>query len=227
MESMSRWREPVAFVLVAVIGVRTAVLLVLLALSLGPGERAPGQPSRLRLEAAAFAAELVEPLLIVVLTAVVLLCVRGATRRARGVSILALVVCGIPVLGAVVLEVINLALGGVFSYGLVVTLTLPVLAVAVLVKLVRIRPGTARGELVAVAGVEPAPVEPAADEATTADIAAPEQRQEPGWQPDEASGAAWHSASAAASGAPASGWGRPGESEGWAPIPKPPAEPEQ
>lgn len=37
----------------------------------------------------------------------------------------------------------------------------------------------------------------------------------PTWQPDKAAGAAWHTAGAAASGAAAADWGRPGERGGW------------
>lgn len=45
------------------------------------------------------------------------------------------------------------------------------------------------------------------------------QLTEPTWRPDVASGAAWRTAGAAAAGAQASGWGRPGERGGWTPAP--------
>ncbi len=48
--------------------------------------------------------------------------------------------------------------------------------------------------------------------------------QQPSWQPDQAVGASWNTAGAAASGASATDWGHPGEQGGWniAP-PQPPA----
>ncbi|WP_432558448.1 hypothetical protein [Granulicoccus sp. GXG6511] len=46
----------------------------------------------------------------------------------------------------------------------------------------------------------------------------------PVWQPDRAAGAHWHTAGAAAAGAAAADWGRPGERGGWAPPPRAPEE---
>ncbi|MDO5681968.1 MAG: hypothetical protein Q4G46_03965 [Propionibacteriaceae bacterium] len=46
--------------------------------------------------------------------------------------------------------------------------------------------------------------------------------QAPTWQPDRAAGAAWHTAGAAASGAAAADWGRPGERGGWTAPPRQP-----
>src|SRR4029453_17827510 len=51
-----------------------------------------------------------------------------------------------------------------------------------------------------------------------ASAALPSSQLEPVWPPDEASGAAWHTAGDAALGAPATGWGTPGESGGWQAI---------
>jgi hypothetical protein len=46
----------------------------------------------------------------------------------------------------------------------------------------------------------------------------PSSQLEPVWQADEASGVAWHTAGDAALGAPAAGWGTPGEAGGWQAI---------
>jgi hypothetical protein len=219
MESLSRWREPVTAILAAVVGVRTAVLLVLMAVSLGASGRAPGQQAGVRLAASVYASDLAEPLLIVVVTALVLLCAYTDAPHARRLTILAMVVCGLSVLSSLVLGAVGLALGGGVPYGLLVRLALPLLAVAVLVKLARIqsRPDREDGRL----ELEAAEAGPAELLPAEAGEDLDEQREQPLWQPDEASGAAWHSAGAAAAGAAASGWGRPGEPGGWDPDPQP------
>ena len=88
---------------------------------------------------------------------------------------------------------------------------MPVLVVVGLVTLLAGQRASADTALQSPAIVEAAPTEPAP-------AALPSSQLEPVWQPDEASGAAWYTAGDAALGAPAAGWGTPGESGGWQAI---------
>lgn len=68
-----------------------------------------------------------------------------------------------------------------------------------------------------VAGPRPEAELPAPAEAPTEQTPADAGTTAPSWQPDEASGAVWRTAGAAASGASATAWGTPGSAGGWAP----------
>lgn len=86
------------------------------------------------------------------------------------------------------------------------TLLVPVLAIVVLTRLL---PLTAETPASAPQALPAAP-EPEAP-GTTAPV----------WQPDRAAGVAWHTAGAAATGAAAADWGRPGERGGWTAAERP------
>jgi hypothetical protein len=103
--------------------------------------------------------------------------------------------------------------------GAVVTLVLSGLAVAVLVKLFQLQPGPLTAA--------PAPALEPAPEVSVPELepGPPDPRLQPTWQPDSAAGAAWLTAKDAAAGAPATGWGTPGEPAGWQPAPAPETRP--
>lgn len=135
----------------------------------------------------------------------------GAGSQARPVAIAGLVVIAT---GAVVLLTTgvmsfvlaqrNLSLLGSIGHLLLLlsALVVPVVAFVLLVQLLPQPEG--------VSPVDP-PALPAVPE--------PEPLQAPVWQPDRAAGAHWQTAGAAASGAAAHDWGRPGERSGWGPDP--------
>jgi hypothetical protein len=95
---------------------------------------------------------------------------------------------------------------------LLLDLVLPVLVVLGLAKLLSRGPATEHATLPSPAVVDSGPTE-------SAQPALPSAQLEPVWQPDSASGVAWHTAGDAALGAPASRWGTPGEASGWHPLP--------
>jgi hypothetical protein len=151
-----------------------------------------------------------ETLTILVLGLIVASCVLGQrTAHARTLTVLALVGSMLSILSSVTLQVIapvNGSLVVVVWLDLVLDLVVPVLVVVGLTTLLA-------GQRAAAAT---APQSPAiAQSAPTTPAALPSSQLEPVWQPDEASGAAWYTAGDAALGAPAAGWGTPGESGGW------------
>jgi hypothetical protein len=91
---------------------------------------------------------------------------------------------------------------------LLLDLVVPVLVLLGLAKLLPRRPAANGTPL-------QSPSVPDAVSTETAPAALPNPQAEPVWQPDAASGVAWHTAGDAALGAPASGWGTPGEASGW------------
>jgi hypothetical protein len=154
-----------------------------------------------------------ETLTILVLGLIVASCVLGQrTAHARTLTVLALVGSMLSILSSVTLQVIapvNGSLVVVVWLDLVLDLVVPVLVVVGLTTLLA-------GQRAAAAT---APQSPAiAQSAPTTPAALPSSQLEPVWQPDEASGAAWYTAGDAALGAPAAGWGTPGESGGWQAI---------
>lgn len=91
----------------------------------------------------------------------------------------------------------------------VAAVPVPTLLVALLAGVLATAPrSAAAGSTVGPGGAGAA--SPVSPEPTPAEL-----ERQPSWQPDQASGAVWTSASAAASGAGASSWGRPGEGDGW------------
>jgi len=100
---------------------------------------------------------------------------------------------------------------------LLLDLVVPVLVVVGLATLLRGRRAAAHTSLPSPAVVQPAATDsaPAGSSGSAATSLPSGQQLEPVWQPDEASGVAWHTAGDAALGVPAAGWGTPGEASGW------------
>jgi hypothetical protein len=204
MESLLRLREPVAWALLVTVAVRALLSLAVVA-SLAP----PGADP-LSLAVSSIGAGAVDEVAVTVLAAVVAACIFGRTPRARPLAVSAVVVCGTCLLAALALTVFGFATARAASVLVFVVrltgLVVPALAVAVLIALLRVAPSAKPSR-----SVEPEarPAEPA----PTSTYAEPA-----GWEPEEASGAAWHSAGAAAAGVPASGWGRSDHPDGWDPA---------
>jgi len=204
MESLLRLREPAAWVLLVAVAVR---LLLSLAVVVSVARSGPGP---LSLAASSIGAGVVDEVAVTVLVAVVAACVFGRTARARSLAGSALVVSAFGLFAALALAVFGFATSpgaSVLVFAVRLTgLVVPALAVAVLIALFRARPSAngSRSTEPETPSAEPAPISTYAEPA--------------GWEPEEASGAAWHSAGAAAAGVPASGWGHSDQPDGWDPA---------
>jgi hypothetical protein len=194
MESLLRWRQPVAVVLIVAVAVRLGLGVGLVLASPAAEALGPGVP---------------DVVAVVLLTLLLAWCVQSRTSHARLLTALALVVCGLAVLAALASAVLALAAGSpiLLAVDRVTALVVPALAVALLVKLLVVLRA-------------PAPSAPPAVERASGEPPTP-YGEPAGWQPEEAAGAAWHSAGAAASGAAASGWGGTDQPAGWDPVPWP------
>lgn len=223
-EGLKRFRQPAAWLVLVAIVVLMAVDVVRLVLAV----RGPTGPDAF----AAHSLSLLSPVNAVVLLLAVAWCavLRPITPGARKLTIVALVVALLGTVGQFVFGVIGLVRAGrragvlsavIDAIGYLGFTILPVVAVVALAKILG---GLRREEFRRIEAQEmtvelPRPGSaPAATDPET-EINRPEDGQtEPTWRPDEASGAAWQTAGAAASGASASGWGRPGERGGWTPA---------
>jgi hypothetical protein len=157
-----------------------------------------------------------ETLTILVLGLVVASCVLGErTAHARMLTVLALIGAVLSILTSMTLAIIAPATepeSPVIAWlDLLLDLVVPLLVVLGLAKLLPRRPA-AQGTTL------PSPAIADAGLTDAAPAALPSTQVEPVWQADAASGVAWHTAGDAALGAPASGWGTPGEASGWHPI---------
>lgn len=215
MERILRWREPAVLVVTAALVLRVVLVLVIAATSARLGLGRPGDAAGLA------GRQLGEPMIFVVLAALVLCChLRPATRHARALTGVALVVAGLTLMLAVVLLVTGATASGapLVRLGLaetLVDLVVPLLAVVTLAVLLR-RPQPAG---------DPTPAPPALEEPSVAppEESQPDPQLQPTWQPDAAAGAAWYTAGDAASGRPAAGWGSPASAGGWQPAAELPA----
>ena len=198
MERILRWREPAVLVVTGALVLRVALALVVAATSARLGLGSPGDSAGLA------GRQLAEPVIFVVLAALVLCCHRRpATPHARALTGLALVVAGLTLVLAVVLIVSGAAasrssVGRLNLAGGLVDLVLPLLAVGTLAVLLG-RPQPAPETRPALPPVDEVAVTPAAEPQ-------PDPELQPTWHPDTAAGAAWYTADDAASGRPAAGW---------------------
>lgn len=217
VEQLQRWREPAALVVLVTLGLRVLLGLVDLVVLLASRPWGADTPALAGLSLTSTAVDQVGA---VVLALLVGCCVLPRpSPRARSLTSAAVLVVGLGLLAALAGLVVWAVTerGGVDRLGVLsralLALPLPALALVVLVRLGRALPGgvhpgptaTDASEEMA-AGPAPAALEPATD-----------QRDEPTWQPDQASGAVWLTAGDAAAGAAATRWGTPGEQGGWDP----------
>jgi len=217
MERMQRWREPAVVVVTAALLLRLVLVAVFAAPSARLGLDRPADAAYLA------SRQLGEPMIFVVLAALVLTChLQPPTRHVRTLTALALAVAGVALLLAVVLAVVGYRtytppFSQLDLLERLVGLVVPLLAVTGLALLAR-RPPTVRAA--------PVPALPTAEPpapASEPEPSRPDPELAPTWQPDEATGAAWYTAGDAASGRPAAGWGSPASGTGWQPAPSLPA----
>ncbi|OYO11452.1 DUF456 domain-containing protein [Enemella evansiae] len=217
-EGLKRFRQPAAWLVLVAVVVLMAVDVVRLVLAV----RGPTGLDAF----AAHGLSLLSPVNAIVLLLAVAWCavLRPITPGARKLTIAALTVALIGTVAQFVFGVIGLVRAGrragVFSavidaIGYLGFTILPVVAVVALAKILG---GLRREEFRRIEAQEMT-VELPRPGSAPADAESDQAPQtEPTWRPDEASGAAWQTAGAAAAGAQASGWGRPGERGGWTPA---------
>ncbi|WP_232549446.1 hypothetical protein [Propioniciclava soli] len=213
VDNLRRLREPAAWVVLAVTAASIVLALVRFGVAVSLGE--PFTPA-----AQTVALDAMNLTLVVVVVGLAWACVFVAppTPRARRVVLLSAVIVTLGTLltlaGAVaaVVSAVGGALGVVLE--LVGGLLDIILKGVGAVTLWLVHRGL-RGGRIGVAAVEPAP-------AVAAVEVAPEPPRAPTtWTPDAAAGSVWTSASDAAAGAPASGFGRQGDQAGWHPVARP------
>jgi hypothetical protein len=211
MESLKRMREPAAFIVLAVLWLQLLINLVEFFVY---GRQLHGSSAKAAL---VISAQMPQTLTVLLLALLVASCVLAdRTKHARLLVLLAVISSVATILAALTLGILGLVAESVTKVLDLVELLLPVVVgVLVVFALVRLLPISATQgggpELPAVTGGSPGEAVPPA---------LPIPKQEPVWQPDAASGVAWYSAGDAAVGAPAAGWGTPGESGGWYPMPE-------
>jgi hypothetical protein len=214
VESLGRLREPAAFVVFGTLCLEViAAVASLLVLSRNGGYGSTADV------ALSVGARFPHPLTIVVLVLLAASCLLGQpTRHARTLALLAIVAGGVAVLQQLGYALIGLAAAGTGkSLGLVATLlslVVPVVAVLGLGLLMKAKSAATRRDASTVRA-DPAVQQQSTSERPAA-IAAP--AHPPTWQPEAATGVAWHTAGEAAAGAPGAGWGST-EAAGWQPIP--------
>jgi len=212
MENLLAMRVPAAIVALLILGLRVVAAILGTVAYSGDG------PRGFTISAGELSYRTIDPALVVVLVLVVASCILiSPVRPARALARAGAVVVGLSILVCLALAVLGASRGGA-TVGLdtldtLLLLAVPLLGFVLLVRLVAVAPDpTVR---------EPSKASPALTTGDPEDQAPPEPPSdpalEPTWQPDVAAGAAWHTAGEAAAGAPASGWGTPGETADWAP----------
>ena len=220
MENLLAIRVPAAIVALLILGLRIITAIV------GTVVYSGTEPGGFALSAGEFAYRTVDSALVVILVLLVASCVVvNPVRGARSVTRASAVVVGLSILVALTLAILGASRGGV-TVGLdaldtALLLAAPLLGFIVLVRLLELAPAPTHPD-----GPETDAARSAGGAEDHADREPADPALQPTWQPDVAAGAAWHTAGDAAAGAPASGWGRPGESADWAPRADPPGEAE-
>lgn len=222
IESLRRLREPAVIVVLAVLGVR--LLLGLISFSY---LQIIGTGSADSFAVARFTAgdTVTDAFTVVVLGLLVASCVlTEPTPHSRRLTWLAVVIAGAGMLLALVSSITWLVtVGGVTVVGdlvrLLLGLPLSVVVVVGLLRLLRGQPKPAKAARQAVGASIASDTSHRQQELGSGpDEPADDAGNQPTWQPDQAVGAAWHTAGEAAAGAAASGWGTPGEPGGWRPA---------
>lgn len=206
-----RLREPAAWVAFGALVLNLVLAIVAMAINQGP-------LANVALELSARAAN---PVPLVVLAVLVTFCVvRERTPHARLLTILSLIAGVLSVLFGLTLALWALAAEPVPVIGVLTAIliqTTSAIAVVLLIKLLQLQAVPRRLP----AGIGLAPYLEQVPAPQPAD-----QRLQPTWQPDVATGAAWRTAGEAAAGAPATGWGAADSSAAWQPIPTQPNGPQ-
>jgi hypothetical protein len=210
MERLKQMREPAAFVMLAVLWLQLVINLIEFFIY---GRQLHGSAAEAAL---VISAQMPQSLTVLVLALLVASCILAdRTKHARLLVLLALISSLVTIVAALTLGALGLAADSMTKVldllELLLAVVVPVLVVIGLARLLSMP--------VARNGVPELPAATDASPEEAAQPALPSRKQEPVWQPDAASGVAWHTAGDAAVGAPAAGWGTPGESGGWDPRP--------
>lgn len=213
MDALKNWRQPAAFVVLGALITRLVIGLVALVVQAGPD----GFGS-FPLAASSVAFLLMDGSGLVVLALLVAACgVRDPTSHARFLAAAGMVVSAASVLLTLTFALVSFAVGwGSPRINILLLLTSLAAPIVTTVGLGMLWRALARAARVVGPVADPeaaASLEPSTEVARTAPV----------WAPDEASGAVWHTAGAAAAGDAAASWGRPDASTGWNPVPDPPA----
>ena len=217
MEKLLALRVPAAIVALPILGLRVVAAIV--GTLVWSGDRPGGSA----ISAAEFSYRTVDPALVVVLVLLVASCILvSPVRHARALAMAGALVVGLSVLVAVGLAILGASRGGADGDGVtlglatldaLLLLAVPLLGFVFLVRLVELAPVLRRRDE---PEANPALTTGGPDDQVSPDPA-PDPALEPTWQPDLAAGAAWQTAGDAAAGAPASGWGTPGQTADWTP----------
>jgi hypothetical protein len=165
-------------------------------------------------------ARVANPVPLLALAVLVSFCVlRERTPHARQLTLTSLVVGVIAVLLGLVLALLGFGSTTpmLTVFAVIVPQAFSVIAIGLLIKLLQLQAVPRR--LPAGIGLAPHPSE------ALPSPPSPDQRSQPTWHPDAATGAAWRTAGDAAAGAPATGWETDTRSAGWHPIPTQPSGP--
>lgn len=218
MVDLRPWRVPAAVILLAAVAVRVGAGVAGLIDSVLRGTSLPSALVGLGAGAG-------DVVLAVALAAVCWWCVADDVRGARMLATVGFVLVGLEVLLAVVAAIASLLVAEGTTPGVVrllvqlTWLVVPALAAAVLLRSARTAPAPAAeagsvGEPAALARAEHHD-----DDESAKSEEPPEQpyREAAGWEPHQASGAAWRTAGEAARGGSASGWGSD-DASSWEPA---------
>ena len=210
MESLGRLREPATYIVFGALCLEVAAAvagLILLSRNGGYGSTAD--------VALSLGSQFPHALTVVALALLAASCLLGErTRHAGMLGLLAIIAGGIAVLQQLAFALFGLTASGTGKstslIATVLSLVVPSVALIGLGMLLRAQSRVnASSPATTVIEQRPTTEKPAA-------IAGP--AHPPSWQPETATGVAWHTAGEAAAGAPGAGWGS-GESGGWQPIP--------
>lgn len=228
-QSLLRLREPVAVVLLVVLALRLLLGVVsFVSLSSGARDDTLAWLSRgtygdntFALATYGLSYSVLDAVTAVVLVATVASCLLAApTRHARSLAGAALVLLLLGIVVSLVAAAVWLTSVGLSAPALtdfvrlLLVLPLPALGAVGLQRLLQEQPAAEQP-------VQPRQIEPVATVEAVQQPefeAPPDPGNEPTWQPEEASGAAWLTAGDAARGASASGWGRSADRGGWEPA---------
>jgi hypothetical protein len=224
VDSLRRWRQPVAVVLLVASGVR--LLAGIVAVPVLAAADAYGSVATAALFEGSRAGD---SLLLLATAAAAAWCLAAPpTSSGRVIATLAVVELVTTVVVSLVFGLLGLtadAVGrGVLFVQFLAALVLPAVAAVLLLALLRAAPATSVAAVPPATSAESAALPPTVPPGTSL-APPPPPDLPPSWTVDQAAGVAWQTAGDAAAGNPPTGWSAPAETAGWQPIPGPPAPP--
>lgn len=219
MESLRRWRQPVAVVLLVASGVR--LLAGIVAVPVLASADAYGSVATAALFEGSRAGD---PVLLLATAAAAAWCLAAPPAPGgRVIATLAVVELVTTVIVSLVFGLLGLtadAVGrGVLFVQFLAALVLPAAAAVLLLALLRAAPATSAAAVLPATSAESSALPPATPPVPSL---SPPPDLPPSWAVEQAAGVAWQTAGDAAAGNPPTGWSGPAETAGWQPIPGPP-----